>query len=72
MFTSTLDEEQQRDLDTVIASQGDVVHIVFRFDHGPWFDDGGGGIIDPNEAQDTGLRLTVENDIKNGFDEFKL
>jgi len=71
VFTSELDEEQQRDFDTLTIVEGNSYNVVFRFDHRDWFSDGQGGLIDPNEAQLSSSRSIVEENIKNGFDVFK-
>jgi len=71
VFSSTLDEEQQRDLTPFTVSAGTTTNIEFQFDHRQWFDDGAGGQIDPREAQLTSSRSTVETNIKNSFDLFK-
>ena len=71
VFTSSLDEEQQRDITPFVVASGSTTSVEFHFDHNQWFDDGLGGRLDPREAEITASRSTVENNIKNGFDVFK-
>lgn len=71
VFTSSLDEEQQRDITPFVVTSGSTTSVEFHFDHNQWFDDGLGGRLDPREAEITASRSTVENNIKNGFDVFK-
>jgi len=68
VFTSELDEEQQRDFSTALDVTDGTYRIEFQFNHDSWFLDDGSAIIDPREAQIASSRSAVETNIVNDFD----
>ncbi len=68
LFTTELDEEQSHVFaQPLVVDEPGSYSADFRFDHHLWFQDQT-GLIDPNEAQLSSSRSTVETNIVNSFD----
>ncbi len=68
VFTSQLDEEQQRTFSTALNVVNGGYQIEFQFNHNNWFIDDQSVFIDPRVAQIASSRSQVETNIVDGFD----
>lgn len=68
LFTTELDEEQVHDFAPLTIADKGSATVTFHFDYTLWFQDGNGGLVNPDNEQLASARSIVEENIVNSFD----
>jgi hypothetical protein len=68
IFTTELDEEQNRQMEPFTINEGESHLVTFRFDHTEWFRDTDGSLLHPDNEYLAAGRSIVEDNIVQAFD----